>query len=281
MELFEDLHDLALELKIGIRNPTWMTMRIGYRFEYLRPITSVDSDSLPEVKQLRSQGVAMGFNLNSKQKAEIWDYALNAPCYGNRKLGNAFQYGDTHKFATAHYFNTQQDCFTIDELCRDRSVLAIAKEFLAGEPVLLGTTLWWSFANAGVALNSASRRRWGQLFHYDLDGAATLKFFFYLTDVDRESGPHVIVQNSARKKPLIFQIRRRGWTESALKKYYRAEDFLTITGSAGFGFIEDPFCFHRGIPPLTKDRLMLSLNYGLANYSQQHDLRKLGNGYRS
>lgn len=90
-----------------------------------------------------------------------------------------------------------------------------------------------------------------------------------------------MVQNSARKKPLIFQIRRRGWTESALKRYYRAEDFLTITGSAGFGFIEDPFCFHRGIPPITKDRLMLSLNYGLANYPQQHDLRILGNRCRS
>lgn len=276
MELLEDLHDLALELKVGIRNPTWMLMRMGYRFEYLRQTISVDSARLPEVKQLRSQGVAMGFNLNSKQKAEIWNYALDTPCYGNRKLGNGFRYGDTRKFATAYYFNTQQNCLTIDKLSQDRQVLAIAKEFLGAEPVLLGTTLWWSFANTDVALDSPARRRCGQLFHYDLDGVATLKFFFYLTDVDKKSGPHIIVQNSARKKPLIFQIRRRGWTETALKRYYRAEDFLTITGSAGFGFIEDPFCFHRGIPPLAKDRLMLSLNYGLANYSQQHDLRILG-----
>lgn len=275
MELLEDLHDLALEFKVGIRNPTWTIMRVGYRFEYLRPTVSVDRDCLSEVKQLRSRGVAMGFNLNPLQKAEIVNYAFNTPCYGNRKLNNAFRYGDTRKFATAYYFNTQRDCLTINKLCQNKKVLAIAKEFLGGEPLLLGTTLWWSFANTDVALDSPARRRWGQLFHYDLDGGATCKFFFYLTDVDKMSGPHVIIQNSARKKPLIFQIRRRGWTESALKKYYRAKDFLTITGSAGFGFIEDPFCFHRGIPPLTKDRLMLSLNYGLTNYSQQHDLRKL------
>ena len=59
------------------------------------------------------------------------------------------------------------------------------------------------------------------------------------------------------------------------KDYYLSENFLTITGSAGFGFIEDPFCLHRGIPPLTRDRLMLCLNYGLVNYNQQHDYKTI------
>lgn len=279
MELLENLRDILLELKVGILNPTWIIMRMKYRFEHFRPKTAIDASSYPEVSQLRSKGIVTEFNLTSKQKAEIWNYALNTPCYGHRKLNKTFQfrYGDSHQFTTAHYFNTQQDCPTINELCKDSRILAIAKEFLGGEPVLLGTTLWWSFANTSMALNNSSRRRFGQSFHYDLDGGATLKFFFYLTDVDLESGPHVIVQNSARKKPLIFQIRPRGWTETKLKRYYQAEDFLTIIGSAGFGFIENPFCFHRGIPPLTKDRLMLCLNYGLVNYRQQHDLKKLSN----
>ena len=275
MELFEDIRDLALELKIGLRNPNWLTMRMGYRFEYLRPTTIIEREDLPEVDLLRSKGIATNFNLTAKQRATIWDYALKTPCYGNRKLGKAFQfcYGDTHQFATAHYFNTQQDCSTIDELSKDRQILAIARGFFGREPILLGTSLWWSFANRDIALNSSSRRRYGQLFHYDLDSAATLKFFFYITDVDLGSGPHVIVQNSARRKPLIFQLKRRGWTDNTLRKYYQAEDFLTLTGSAGFGFIEDPFCFHRGTPPITKDRLMFSLNYGVADYNQQHDRR--------
>jgi len=36
---------------------------------------------------------------------------------------------------------------------------------------------------------------------------------------------------------------------------------LVIEGGPGFGFAEDPACFHRALPPRTADRLCLQLRY--------------------
>jgi len=42
--------------------------------------------------------------------------------------------------------------------------------------------------------------------------------------------------------------------ETTLRKYYHPEDILTLTGRAGFGFVEDSFGFHRGIAPTRRAR---------------------------
>jgi len=43
---------------------------------------------------------------------------------------------------------------------------------------------------------------------------------------------------------------------------------LTVTGPAGTGFAEDPFCFHRGTPPMGGDRLMMCVEFRVADYSR-------------
>lgn len=41
---------------------------------------------------------------------------------------------------------------------------------------------------------------------------------------------------------------------------------ISICGTAGFGFIEDPFCFHKGTIPVCRDRLILEVKFASKNY---------------
>lgn len=70
--------------------------------------------------------------------------------------------------------------------------------YLDAEPVFTGSRLWWNFA-----VNDEKKYDYNKtitFFHYDLDDYACLRFFFYLTDVDSNSGPHVCVRGSQLNK---------------------------------------------------------------------------------
>ena len=52
-----------------------------------------------------------------------------------------------------------------------------------------------------------------------------------------------------------------GRSDRAMIDYYGEENIIPIYGTSGFGFAEDPFCFHRGVPPIDKNRLVLQIEY--------------------
>ena len=290
--LQEDLRDLALELKRGSNNRQWLRMRFLYRWERVRKarlaslkyrsfspdfqdsVAKLPTPSRSKVQkivgELETTGLYLGYCLPIEAVEQIRKFAEQETCYGNRSLQQPLIDQPKAGIYTGYYFNTQQ-CEAIASLSDNQEILAIASAFLGGKAKLLGTALWWSF-RAGQDRVTPYRRRAGQWYHYDLDGIKTLKFFFYLTDVEDDCcGPHRCVVGSASGKLLPLQVRRRGWSGNALQRYYSRDRFITITGLAGFGFIEDPFCFHGGAPPTAKDRLILSLSYGLVDYGVQHD----------
>ena len=64
-------------------------------------------------------------------------------------------------------------------------------------------------------------------------------------------------------------------TETELIQFYGQDKSLKLTGKSGFGFIEDTFCFHRGIRPTKQPRLFLQLHFAANNYNatEYHDYR--------
>ncbi|MGB5969748.1 MAG: hypothetical protein WA865_06815 [Spirulinaceae cyanobacterium] len=128
--------------------------------------------------------------------------------------------------------------------------------------------MWWSFARN---TDFFSQRKAAQVFHYDLDDSRFLKFFFYITKVDDESGPHVFVTYSLPRKKLTHELIRRGYSDVEIAQYYGQENILTICGEAGFGFVEDPLYFHKGITPKKQDRLILQIEYAMYDYGMQSD----------
>lgn len=106
-------------------------------------------------------------------------------------------------------------------------------------------------------------------FHYDLDDYSCLKFMFYLRDVDAHNGPHVCVKGSHTKKKL-----RRQWSlvretsDQDIMECYGHEKIVTIYEKAGVGFVEDTFCFHKGVLPVSGDRLILEIKFGLNDFRE-------------
>jgi hypothetical protein len=108
-----------------------------------------------------------------------------------------------------------------------------------------------------------------QVFHYDLDDYRFIKFFFYLTDVDLYSGPHVLIRGSHKNKKLSHQllgVRCASKPDEDIVGCYGAENLVTICGPAGLGFAEDATCFHKGTLPTQKERLLLQIEFAINNY---------------
>ena len=83
----------------------------------------------------------------------------------------------------------------IQRLMADPSLLAVAQAYLGCLPVLSSVFMLWS-TPARVADNA--REELAQMYHFDMDRLKWLKFFFYLTEVTPERGPHCFIAKSHR-----------------------------------------------------------------------------------
>ncbi len=145
-------------------------------------------------------------------------------------------------------------------LARDAALLAIARGHLGYAPRSVVARLYWS---PTATLSDDERRDNGQTidFHYEIERQPTLYLFFYLGDTDRGRGAHVVIDGSHRAKPLRLAWSATRQPEQALLAHYGPSRVVVLEGAAGFGFAEDPACFHKALPPLSGPRLVLQLRY--------------------
>jgi hypothetical protein len=292
---YHDAYDFSYELLRGMtKNPNWLLMRILGRFGAVRSlmhrfksrsrsIASFQGESVfPEtttetvMPSLVKDGIYLGLNLPPDLLEDIITYAKQYPCYGDRKPEYGFhctrkreaQQWYNRKFVTAYYFNTGENCPAIEQLTRDPLLLSIAAEYLGTAPVLISSQLWWSFATEA---SLQSRRKAAQLFHYDLDDYRFIKFYFYLTNVDALTGAHACIQGTHRRKKFAHEWGRKRFKDSEIVDAYGIDKLVTVCGGAGFGFVEDTLCFHKGMPPIRHDRLMLQIEFATHDYQMQSD----------
>ena len=298
--MWPQIYDHCYENYKGLtKNPKWLLMRKMSRFQsgrtlmkYLsRSSTKLEQSSLNKpysvfskidieeaVTQLKTEGFYLGLKLPKQLVQEIIEFAHSTPCYGNRKSQLGFYYHQKKQAEIQYltnikvgcYFNTAQQCRAIYKLQNDSQLLAIAARYLEQKPIHQGNQLWWSFA--GKSSDWQCRQN-AQMFHYDLDDYRFLKFFFYLTDVDDKSGPHVCVRGSHQNKKFSHVLIRKREKDENIINYYGEQSLVTICGQAGFGFVEDPLCFHKGVTPTHKDRLLLQIEFATTDYGMQNDYR--------
>lgn len=280
------------------RNPRLFLMRKVARFEFVRSwigYFSKHAGKLDEISEdnssvfqdinvdeanrsMEKDGYALGINLPSEVVQEILDYAYSATCYANRNPKQAFSYHQKEqaearlgrRFRLGSYFGAES-CPAIKRLERDPRLLAIAAKFLGATPHHMATELWWSFP---VAANRLEQLKAAQVFHYDMDDYRFIKFFFYLTDVDSSSGPHVVIRGSHKNKKFSHQllgVRCASKDDKEIVDCYGAENVVTICGQAGLGFAEDTYSFHKGSLPTEKERLLLQIEYSIHNYGEIRD----------
>jgi hypothetical protein len=228
-------------------------------------------DIAQAVDSLKQTGLYCGLHLRTDTLRNLRQFCDTAVCYGNGQREYPFNCNDRAsaeiaygtRFSMGRYLDSLDKCSTLRGLERDATLLEIAREYLGVEPVFITARMWWSYP---VDSESEQQVRDGQSFHYDLDDYRAISFFFYLSDVDEGSGPHVCVLESHRRKPLRFLLSPfKSKSDEQICDFYDSSQIVTVLGAAGSGFAEDLFCFHKGTHPSTRDRLLLQIRYRMRN----------------
>ena len=223
------------------------------------------------VDQIRQEGVAFGINLPTSMVDEIYQYACTAPCYGT---GTARDEGDflitdvkngylreKHPIALAELKDsTLMGCQAINNLVEDPLLLEVARNYLGYWPTKILRYMSWTLVSS---LPDEQQKRLNEpvIYHYDIPSYNSVRIYFYITDVDTFSGPHIMIKNSHDIKPVKMLFSPCQQTDNAIYNYYGKEKEIIIEGNRGFGFFQDPYCFHKATTPVNSDRLLLQIRY--------------------
>lgn len=237
-------------------------------------------DTKDIIKILKKDGIFDGISLPQNTLKEILDYIETHNCFANGKTNRGFKISEKdkihelygHSFYIARYFNISTSCYGILKLVNDPKLREIVSQYIGPKAKYTGASLYWTFP----LVDDVKPYEFSQ-FHYDLEDYNSLRFCFYLSDVTLDSGPHICIRGSHKRKPIssILNLFSRIYPEQKLIEFYGIENFHYLTGKVGSGFIEDVFCFHRGAIPKSQPRLFLQLHFATTNYVNQkyHDYR--------
>jgi hypothetical protein len=217
------------------------------------------------LKQINDTAVYQGFYLHPNIVDEIFNFAINNECI-EPKTHKSFRVILCQNLPKSNYIyrglvtNTSK-CQAIDEVKYNSKVIEICTRFLGYKPTKITQHLTWSLVvpeNEKLIQQNYPAAKW----HYDVVGEESLTFNFYLTDVNNDQeGTHQFLSGSHKNQPWQLLLKPNTIPETTLDKYFPQQPKLSILGSAGFGFIENPLCLHRVKPPTIKPRLILQLRY--------------------
>lgn len=139
------------------------------------------------------------------------------------------------------------------EVARDPAILELARRYFGAEPILFTSIVWLS--------TPSSPTEHQHRFHFDVADFRSMTVFFYLTDVDVESGPHTIIRGTHRRKGLS-ECGRIYLTDDEAERRF-GDRIQVITGPRGTGFAEELTAYHKALPSKDQDRLMLGITYTL------------------
>ena len=140
--------------------------------------------------------------------------------------------------------------------------------FVMGQPVVFdGVASWWMFQSDPefASLNA-------QAFHSDRERLSFLKFFFYLTDIGEDTGPHVYADKTHHRRPLSFRGDRR-YGDNELKS--KGIGSTSIFGPSGTVIVANTQGLHKGVPPKIPNHGRLLFEIQVADKLQGHRRREV------
>lgn len=156
-------------------------------------------------------------------------------------------------------YDPDLECEAVRRLARDPLIVDVARRFLRAEPVFLKSQIYWTVPD-GTAIGNALAAAEGGRFHYDLADIRAVTVFVYLTDVDAQCGPHIVIRGTQRRR-TPGQILRRFISDAYAERTY-GDRIETITGPRGTAWFEDITCYHKQAPA-ERVRGMMYLIYSL------------------
>lgn len=229
--------------------------------------TVFDAAQAPRaVADLRRHGFHAGLTLPARLVDELTRHAEQGRCFRLPRDPERFLIGEVKDgrspqgriVAVADV--EAPNCPAAVEVAGDATLVGIVRAHLGYQPSRVAIRLYWS-PTSGL---SDRERRWnGQTidYHYDIERTPSLYVYFYLSKADRQRGAHVVIAGSHGAKPLRLKWASTRQRETVVLGRYGSDRAVTLEGDAGFGFLEDPACFHKVLPPALSHRLMLQLRY--------------------
>jgi hypothetical protein len=153
---------------------------------------------------------------------------------------------------------------TLQRIVFDESILSFAQRYLGVAPILDLVGMWWHTTYAKSPDKQAA-----QWFHFDMDHLKWIKFFFYITDVDENTGPHTFVARSHKGFGIPFKLRSKGYvrlTDEEVAASYTAELFKEFIGKRGTLIVEDTRGLHKGKHCISGDRLLFQLEFTASTF---------------
>ena len=175
------------------------------------------------VESLSEDGFYAGINLPEQTVSEILDFLRI-----DRKITGSN--GSKRIHPMSRYPDDFVSSPVVNQIINDPKLLNIAAQYLKTSPLHVGSRLWWIFSD----VLPYQLERVGQRFHYDIDDYASLRFFFYLTDVNSlQYGAHMLVRGSHRKKKLAHRLLASRFTsDQALVEYYGESNLVPLCGTS-------------------------------------------------
>jgi hypothetical protein len=147
----------------------------------------------------------------------------------------------------------------VQSLMTDMSILAVAQEYLNGLPKADVTGMWWHTDYSDEA-NAEAATMW----HFDMDRVKWIKFFFYLTDVTPETGPHCFIEGTHKTGAIPRDLLKYGYarlSDEAVKMHFRQERFIEYCAKRFTVIAEDTRGLHKGKPVEKGSRLLFQLQF--------------------
>jgi ectoine hydroxylase-related dioxygenase (phytanoyl-CoA dioxygenase family) len=146
----------------------------------------------------------------------------------------------------------------IRALIADPFIRNVAAAYLGSTPIFTHLAAWRSRSDPGASADDLSEA--AQLYHYDYDWPAFVKFFIYLTDVGPDNGPFTFVVGTHERK--------RHWKDGRRDDSYIASTYpngaWAVTGQAGDLIIADTVGYHKGERVREGERLMLQFEFAVS-----------------
>ena len=164
------------------------------------------------------------------------------------------------------YWNPHKDCESVDRIARNAVLVEIARRYLDAEPILWLTQLIWSLptsgnrAQLGPSMHDEPVQYDAHAFHYDAIDVRSLTLFVYLTDVNENSGAHVIIEGTHKSKTLKELLSVVLDDRVAQDRY--GGQIKAIPGRKGTVFFEETSSFHK-VSACKEPRLILSIDYAI------------------
>ena len=116
-----------------------------------------------------------------------------------------------------------------------------------------------------------------QLFHRDFDHERWIKIFIYIKDVNIVNGPHVFVKKSHTNVGTVGRGAFVRESDETIKKNYPNDDIVTHIGKSGTIIFEDTRGYHKGLPVVEGERVLLQLEFAInPSYGNTH-IKKVNN----